>query len=120
MKTKKLKCVVTGRVLFSTRDYYERKLKQHDGDEDQLKSKYICKEAKKLIQNGYTVDVIREMLNVKEDLPPVSDEIIEEIQKSDKSYLRNMTASTVPGLMSSVVPNTDPDVKKFIETITRR
>lgn len=120
MKTKKLKCVITGRVLFSTRDYYTRKLNQYDGDEEQLKRKYICKEAKKLVQNGYSVEVIREMLNITQDLPPVDEQILEDIRKSDKSYLRNMTSSEVPGLVNSVMPRTDPDVKKFIENITRR
>ena len=120
MKTRKLKCVVTGKVLFATKDYYDRKLKQHEDDVELLNKSYICKEAKKLLRQGYTVETIREMLNVDADLGVVDSGVIEEIVNENKPYMRMKMSDQVPGLINSVVPRTDPDVKKFIETITRK
>jgi hypothetical protein len=121
MKTKKLKCIVTGKVLFATRDYYERKLKTTDGDENKLINSYVCKEVKKLFRQGYTVDTIREMLNITDpDLPVVNPEVINDIISEHKPYMRIGTNDQVPGLINSMVPRTDPDVKKFIETILSR
>jgi hypothetical protein len=97
-----------------------RKLKQHGDDEAKLKKSYICKEAKKLLQQGYTVDLIREMLNITESLPPVDEEVISDVQNSNRTYLRNTSSDEVPGLISAIVPRTDPEVRAFIEKISSK
>ena len=118
MKTKKLKCVVTGKVLFATTAYYDRKLDKVNGDIELLHSSYICKEAKKLIRQGYTVDRIRDILKVTDDsLNPIDDKIISNIVQQSRPYFRSVTSEMVPGLVNNVVHKTDPDVKKFLETV---
>jgi hypothetical protein len=119
MKTKKLKCIITGKILFATNDYYTRKLEKLGGNSDTLHQSYVCKEAKNLLKQGYTVDKIREMLNIDdESLGVVEDTIISNIINQGRSYIRGITNEQVPGLVNNVVHKTDPEVKKFIETIT--
>ena len=120
MKTRKLKCVVTGKVLFATKDYYDRKLEAHDNDPEKLAKSYICKEAKKLLKQGYSVESIREMLNV-DIVVDVDENVISEILNDNKSYLRgNKIGDQIPGLVNSTVHRTDPEVRDFIERITSR
>ena len=120
MKTTKLTCIVTGKTLFATNDYYQRKVEQV-GSVEQLHQTYICKEAKNLIKQGYTVDKIREMLKVDMDkVGAVDDSVIQEVLNSGKSYLRNSINQQVVSLANSVVHRTDPDVKKFLEKISNR
>ena len=90
-KTKKLKCVVTGKVLTATLDYYERKVEKA-GSESALWSSYICKEAKNLLIKGYSVDKIRDLLEVKDDsLSVVSQDIIDSVTKTtDKQLYRRV------------------------------
>jgi len=121
MKTRKLKCIVTGKVLFATADYYSRKLERASGDVDKLHNTYVCKEAKNLLKQGYRVDSIREMLTVTDDsLGDVNDDIIKDILAAGKTYLRGITSEQVPGLVNNVVHKTDPDVKEFLDRITTK
>lgn len=120
MKTTKLKCVVTGRTLFATKDYYDRKVEQA-GSEEQLHATYICKEAKNMIKQGYTVEKIREVLNIdRADLGDVDDKIVEDVLNTGKSYLRNSINQQVVSLANSVVHRTDPEVSKFLEKLVKR
>lgn len=120
MKSKKLKCVITGRVLFATAEYYQRKLERYDGDEDKMLSHYMCKEAKRLIQQGYTVDSTRAMLNIDAStVQPVDDVIITEVMNSTRRIPRLKTGYTVNN-MNMTHQQTDPEVKKFIDTITQK
>jgi hypothetical protein len=115
-KTNKLKCIVTGKVLTATKDYYNRKVEKH-GSEEKLHSMYVCKEAKNLILKGYTVDKIREMLEVDQpDLPDVSQQTVSEIIKqTDKQlYRRVNTFNSVTNMLNT---RTDPKVLKLIENI---
>ena len=120
MKSKKLKCVITGRVLFATADYYQRKLDKYDDDEDKMLSHYMCKEAKRLIQQGYTVDSTRKMLNIDiSTVQPVDDEVITAVLNSTRRVPRLKTGYTVNN-MNMTHQQTDPDVVKFINTITQK
>lgn len=114
-KTRALICVVTGRKLLATKDYYDRKVEKC-GSEEILHKTYICKEAKTLLRNGYDVDAIRDMLNVnKDELTDVSSEAIDQAM-SNKTYMRRINTSNNYG--SSLSTKTDPDVKEFIKRIT--
>lgn len=120
MKTTKLKCVITGRTLFATNDYYQRKVEQA-GSEDKLRESYICKEAKNMIKQGYTVDKIREMLSVDlATVGEVDEQVLQDVLNTGKSYLRNSINQQVVSLANSVVHRTDPEVKEFLEKIMNR
>ena len=109
-------CIVTGRKLLATKDYYNRKIEKC-GSEEKLLDTYICKEAKNLIKKGYTVDGIRDLLNTDtKDLKDVPQDIIDRVL-DNKSYVRRI--NNLNSYNNIVNPKTDPDVKKFIENITK-
>mgnify|MGYP001247781641 CR=1 FL=1 len=119
-KTRKLTCIVTGRALLATRDYYERKIKKA-GSEEKLHRSYVCKEAKDLLIKGYTVDKIRDVLNVNTDnVSSVPEDIVKEvISQSNKSPFRRINNS-IPITNNIMNPKTDPDVKEFIQNILKQ
>ena len=115
-KTRKLKCVVTGKTLTATADYYARKVEKA-GDEDTLHRTYVCKEAKNLLLKGYGVDKIREMLEIDtSDMDNVTQETVNEIlEKADKvMYKRVNTFNNITNMINT---RTDPKVLKLIENI---
>ena len=115
-KTRKLKCVITGKTLTATADYYARKVEKA-GDEDTLHRTYVCKEAKNLLLKGYGVDKIREMLEIDSNVVEnVTQETVNEIlEKADKvMYKRVNTFNNITNMINT---RTDPKVLKLIENI---
>tara|TARA_B100000700_G_C14576202_1_gene637952 strand:- start:145 stop:555 length:411 start_codon:yes stop_codon:yes gene_type:complete len=114
-KTRKLTCIVTGRALLATKEYYERKV-QKAGDEETLHNTYVCKEAKDLLLKGYTVEKIRSMLSIDcTDLKDVSQEIISEVLNSRRTSYRKVNIFNASTNLLNF--KTDPDVKKLIENL---
>jgi CRISPR/Cas system-associated endonuclease/helicase Cas3 len=109
-KTRKLVCNVTGRKLFTSKDYYEKKVKTA-GTEEILHKTYMCREAKDLLKKGYTVENVQETLGTKYTCN-LSDSEIRDII-GNKSSLRINTSED----NKIDVIKTDPKVKKFIENI---
>lgn len=113
MKTKKLTCIITGKVLNANLDYYSKKLEKA-GSEDHLLSTYICKEAKDLLEQGHTVTQIRSQFNTPEDFPLPSNSIIENLFKNEYGIKKETVFSAVSSL---TINNTDPEVKGFLNKI---
>lgn len=115
-KTNKLKCIVTGRELIATTEYYKRKIDKA-GDEDELHRTYICREAKNLIKQGTSVDRVREILNVNADqLSEVPEDVIQSLLQDDKST-RLRRINSIVNTSNMINYKTDPDVKNYINTI---
>lgn len=116
-KTKRLKCIVTGRELILSKDYYQAKLDRAGGDEQILHSTYICKEAKGLIKRGYNVDKTRDLLGVDDtSLGPVDNKLIEQIQNESRIKYRNIPKFNINNYTSV---KTDPDVVKFLKRVLK-
>jgi len=113
MKTRKLKCVITGRVLTATVDYYTKKLEKA-GSEEELKRTYICKEAKDLLMKGLDIKDIRQRIGVEQGLPDVDQDIIDKLIKNEYGLIRN---TMVTELTSFTHQETDPAVLKFINNM---
>ena len=114
-KNRKLVCLVTGRKLFATKEYFGRKVEKL-GSEEKVHSTYICKEAKDLLRKGYSVEKIREMLNVQADkLNDIPDEVINDVIDSKKRYFKRLSNFTSSNHI--INSKTDPDVKKFIQSL---
>lgn len=113
-KTKKLKCIVTGRILVATSDYYAKKL-ERAGDEETLHNTYICKEAKRLITKGYDVSTTRDMLDIKDDtLSDVPDDVIQALGRDNK-YIK---APTATGMNFNIVnARTDPKLQDLLNNL---
>lgn len=116
-KTKKLKCVVTGRQLVLSKDYYEKKL-ERAGDEQTLHETYICKEAKDLIKRGYDVAKARDLLGVEDDsLGDVDTKVVEQIQNDSRLRFRNIPRFNINNYTAA---KTDPDVAKFLKKVLKQ
>lgn len=113
MKTRKLKCIITGRTLTATADYYSKKLEKA-GSEDELHRSYICKEAKDLLVKGFTVEQTRQQLGVEEDVGEVPSDIIKDLTTNEYGLQRNTLFAEITSFTHQ---ETDPDVANFINNI---
>ena len=114
MKTKKVTCIITGKSFLFNKDYYDKKIAQHDNNEELFQQTYISKQAKDLLMQGYSVDQIRKQIG-GEDLPQVDLDYIDKLTKNKYGIKKDTTFSTIT---SFTVFETDPDVKKFINNLT--
>lgn len=113
MKTRKLRCIVTGRTLTATADYYKKKLDKA-GTEDELHRTYICKEAKDLLIKGFTVEQTRQQLGTEGEVGDVSSDIIKELTTNEYGLQRNTLFAEITSFTHQ---ETDPDVANFINNI---
>jgi hypothetical protein len=115
-KTRKLKCIITGKTLIATRAYYDRKVAKH-GDEDEMHRTYVCKEAKNLLLKGYQVNKIREMLSIPTtSVGDVPEDVVQNIMNSNKPRFKSINNHNIP-IASIINPMTDPEVKQFLQYI---
>ena len=117
-KTTKLKCIVTGKQLIATKEYYARKVEKA-GTEEELHRTYVCREAKNMIKQGTSVDRVREILNVKTDiLVDVPQDVIDEIMQSNTktNFRRINNLVNINSMMSTA---TDPDVREYIDNLKK-
>ena len=113
-KTRKLTCIVTGRALLATKEYYDRKV-QKAGAEDKLHETYVCKEAKDLLKKGYDVEKARDILNIdRSKVSDISPDIIEDIINTSRISYRRTPRFNINNYTST---QTDSDVKKFLDNV---
>ena len=115
-KNNKLKCIVTGRQLIATKEYYKRKVEKV-GDEQKLHDTYICREAKNLLKQGTSIDKVRELLG-SDITTPVDQDIIDQMLQEEKST-KIRRVNNIVSTSKSLNIQTDPQVKKFIQNITK-
>lgn len=106
----KLICIVTGKTLIPTKEYYQKKLEKA-GSEQELNRTYICKEAKDMLKKGFTVDQIRKQLNVHAQLSEPAADVIKDIVSNEYGLNRN---TVFTGLTSFTHEETDPEVLDFL------
>ena len=71
MSDRKVRCIVTGSSYTFGKDYYEKKVKEYQ-DIETLKKYFITRKAKNYLYKGYSIQEIRNILNVtEEDLPEI-------------------------------------------------
>lgn len=117
MMSKKIECIVTGRVLTITDSYFEKKVIKA-GNEETLRNTYICKEAKKLLRLGNSVNKVREILDIEGDFSKIDESIINEIVFGTKNKkFKQITDFT--SLTSITHNQTDNDVKIFINKLLK-
>lgn len=113
MKTRKLTCLVTGKTLLPTAEYYSKKIEKA-GSVEALHATYICKEAKDLLVKGLSVKEVRRMLEVTEELADVPQDIIDNLITNEFGIKRSTMFSEVTSFTNQ---ETDPDVKSFLNNI---
>lgn len=106
----KLTCIITGKVLVATPEYYKKKVEKA-GSEQELLRTYVCKEAKDLLKQGLSVAQIRKQLNVQLTLPDPPADVIKSIASNEYGLSRN---TVFTGLTSFTHEETDPEVLDFL------
>lgn len=114
-KTRKLTCVVTGRQLLATRDYYDRKLKKA-GDEHKLHREYICREAKNMLMQGTSVDRVREILGVTGEVQDVPQDVIDNVTRQT-NISRGRRINNIINTSVMMNSQTDDEVKQYVERL---
>lgn len=117
-KTTKLTCIVTGKQLLATKEYYARKVEK-SGSEEELHRSYVCREAKNMIKQGTTVSRVREILNVNSsNLQEVPQDVIDEIIQSNTrtNFKRINNLVNINSMMNT---STDPDVREYIDRLKK-
>lgn len=114
-KTTKLTCIVTGRTLLATRDYYERKVEKA-GSEDKLHREYVCREAKTMLKQGTSVERIREILNVKTTVGDVPQDVIDQITR-ETNISRGRRINNIVSTSAMINTQTDAEVKAYVQRL---
>ena len=116
MASRKITCLITGKSYTYGQDYYDKKVKDYV-DEDNLKKYFITQKAKTYLNKGYSIQEIRNILNVDEfNLPaPDSLQLVEliEFHKIQASH----TAKKISNTLNFATHKSDPDVTHFINNI---
>jgi hypothetical protein len=113
---RKLKCQVTGKSYTFSVDYFSAKIEEY-GEESNLKRYFITKKVKTFLERGYSIQEIRNILNVVEDdlLKPDSAAMLELIEFH--KIKSNITTKKVSNTLNFATHKTDPKVSEFINNI---
>jgi len=112
-KTKKITCIVTGKQTMYSGDFLQKKIDEY-GSEEKLNKMYICREVKSFLKKGYKIIDIRKILNVDENTPLPSDDILTAIENE---FLKVSILKDHPtfneALTSFTYNKSDKDVKNL-------
>tara|TARA_Y100000310_G_scaffold336481_1_gene421124 strand:- start:8992 stop:9351 length:360 start_codon:yes stop_codon:yes gene_type:complete len=111
-KTRKLICQITGKPLFASKDYYQKKIGKCESEEI-LHKTYVCREALSLAKKGYSINDIRETVEIYNDFAPtLTDADLKQFIGNNTSLRINNNNEPTVGVIK-----TDPAVKKFLKRV---
>jgi hypothetical protein len=108
---KKVTCVITGKSFNFNNEYYQKKVTEF-GSEDELQKKYVCRQASGLLNRGYSIDEIRDLLKVDKKVPVIDKEILDDIKNLNEN-------DDLARFESISIKKSDPEVALFIENIKK-
>ena len=116
MASRRITCLITGKSYTYSQDYYNKKVTDYV-DENNLKKYFITQKAKTYLNKGYSIQEIRNILNVNEDeLPGVdSDQIVELIEFH--KIQASQTAKKISNTLNFATHKSDSEVSCFINNI---
>lgn len=113
---RKIRCQITGKIYNFNPDYYANKVEEYN-DEASIKKYFITKKAKTFLERGYSIQEIRNILNIVEgDLYSADSQEMLELIEFHK-VKGNATAKKVASTLNFATHKSDPDVLEFINTI---
>ena len=116
MSSRKVTCLITGKNYTYGQDYYEKKVADYV-DEDNLKKYFITQKAKNYLNKGYSIQEIRNILNVNEDdVPDPDSSVIAELIEFHKIQA-SQTAKKISNTLNFATHISDPEVTHFINNI---
>lgn len=118
MSSRKIICVISGKSYTFAKDYFQKKVEEY-GDEDSLKKYFITRKVKTLLNKGYSVNDVRNILGVKDEELPDQDS--DEIKAMIEFHrVRNKGKNKrVSNTLNFATLKSDPDVAAFINTISQ-
>jgi len=116
MSSRKITCLITGKSYTYGRDYYDKKVADYV-DEANLKKYFITQKAKNYLNKGYSIQEIRNILNVDTDGLPESDsqQVVELIEFH--KVQASQTAKKISNTLNFATHKSDPEVTTFINNI---
>jgi len=116
MSSRKITCLITGKSYTYSQDYYDKKVKDYV-DEDNLKKYFITQKAKTYLNKGYSIQEIRNILNVNEDdLPSCDSPVLVELIEFHKIQA-SQTAKKISNTLNFATHKSDSEVTHFINNI---
>ena len=116
MSGRKIICKITGKSYTFGQDYFDKKVKEYI-DKDNLKKYFITKKAKNYLNKGYSIQEIRNILNVDdEDLPGADSQDICDLIEFHKIQT-SQTAKKISNTLNFATHKSDSAVAEFINTI---
>ena len=116
MASRKITCLITGKSYTYGQDYYDKKTKDYI-DENNLKKYFITRKAKNYLNKGYSIQEIRNILNVEEDkLPDADSQEVAELIEFHKIQASH-TAKKISNTLNFATHKSDPEVAYFINNI---
>ena len=116
MASRKITCLITGKSYTYGQDYYDKKTVDYI-DEDNLKKYFITQKAKNYLNKGYSIQEIRNILNVNdEELPGVDSQEIGDLIEFHKVQA-TQTAKKISNTLNFATHKSDPAVTDFINNI---
>jgi len=116
MASRRITCLITGKSYTYGQDYYDKKTKDYI-DEDSLKKYFITQKAKSYLNKGYSIQEIRNILNVDEDgLPDADSQQVAELIEFHKIQA-SQTAKKISNTLNFATHKSDPEVAYFINNI---
>ena len=116
MASRKITCLITGKSYTYGQDYYDKKTKDYI-DENNLKKYFITRKAKNYLNKGYSIQEIRNILNVEEDeLPDADSQEVAELIEFHKIQA-SQTAKKISNTLNFATHKSDPEVAYFINNI---
>lgn len=119
MSSRKITCVISGKGYTFAKDYFQKKVEEY-GDEDSLKKYFVTRKVMTLLNKGYSVNDVRNILGVKDD---------EELVDSDSEEIKSMIEfhrvrnkgknKRVSNTLNFATLKSDADVAAFINTISQ-
>ena len=116
MASRRITCWITGKSYTSSQDYYNKKVTDYI-DEANLKKYFITQKAKTYLNKGYSIQEIRNILNVNEEsLPAADSEQVVELIEFHKIQA-SQTAKKISNTLNFATHKSDPEVTHFINNI---
>ena len=113
MSSRRITCSITGKSYTYSQDYYDKKVKDYV-DDNNLKKYFITQKAKTYLNKGYSIQEIRNILNVDEDGLPECDsqQLVELIE------FHKIQASQTAKKVSNTLQQGSPTTVKIFEAGT--
>jgi|TARA_R110002020_G_scaffold110913_2_gene256216 DNA-binding transcriptional MerR regulator len=116
MASRKITCSITGKSYTYGQDYYDKKTVDYI-DENNLKKYFITQKAKNYLNKGYSIQEIRNILNVDEEgLPETDSEQLVELIEFHKIQA-SQTAKKISNTLNFATHKSDSEVTHFINNI---